>query len=369
MSARPKILLAAGLAVALAAALCFRLVSRRDDTPPSAAAPARASAPGLRPPALPMPSPLSLSDRIRELLGKLQRGQRDAADLEALRQLLLTANPSEAIAAITAFLQTGDDASTGQSFGVGPDGRLAGAPTLRVFLMDLLGQLAKAAGSDRAGALAHQVLETKTTPDEWAVSLRNVAWSDPGATGYLAAKMREMLAEPTWTASPSGALLESFDVIVFSGDPTFIPTLSDLSRDGSPQMQRAALIALDRLSETAPLAVMTYLNNNPDTVADRPFLRADYFAKADLRQPEQQAAVEAYLSRPDVGDAEKTKLIKELATASSFVGDTLLTPPATPDDGVARQQTAATVLQRWIDANRFPTLLVPMQQVLARIKP
>ena len=106
--------------------------------------------------------------------------------------------------------------------------------------MDLLGQLAKTTGSDEAATVARGVLETKTTPEEWAVSLRNVAWSDPAATGYLAAKMREMLAEPSWTANPSGALLESFDVIVFSGDPTFIPTLAGLASNGAAPLQRAA---------------------------------------------------------------------------------------------------------------------------------
>ena len=137
------------------------------------------------------------------------------------------------------------------------------------------------------------MLETKTTPEEWAVSLRNVAWSDPAATGYLSAKMREMLAEPSWTASPSGALLESFDFIVFNGDPTFIPTLSDLATNGSAPLQRAAVVALDRLAEASPLAVMSYLNEHPGTLSDRPMFRADYFAKADLSQPAQQAQVES----------------------------------------------------------------------------
>src|SRR5205085_2192857 len=116
----------------------------------------------------------------------------------------------------------------GQEFALAPGNILAGAPTLRVFLMDLLGQLSKSTGDNAADAMARNVLETKTSPEEWALSLRNVAWHEPAAKKYLADKVREMLAEPAWIAAPSVGLLESFDVIVFSGDPTFIPQLADM---------------------------------------------------------------------------------------------------------------------------------------------
>ena len=59
--------------------------------------------------------------------------------------------------------------------------------------------------------------------------------------------MREMLAEPSWTASPSGALLESFDFIVFNG-PHFYPHPFRSGRPTAPPRSSArAVVTLDRL--------------------------------------------------------------------------------------------------------------------------
>jgi hypothetical protein len=316
------------------------------------------------------PDPRSpLLREIETLLGQLTLGPVGPEQLLALRERLLRGDPRQAIAAIVEFLRTGRDAPTGQEFGVGEGGTLAGAPTLRVFLMDLLGQISRSTRSGEAAAVARTVLEKKTTPDEWALSLRNVAWHEPAATGYLAGKVREMLAEPAWTATPSPALLEAFDVIAYSGDPSFIPELAAMAGGALTPMQRAATMALDRLSEKSPLAVMQYLNAHPAEVSDRPLARADYFAKADLAQPAQQAALEAYLSRPDVALNEKTKLVKALASPGSFSGDSLLMTASLPVDDTARQQQLAATYQRWLGANRFPELAAPMQQVLARLQP
>jgi hypothetical protein len=302
---------------------------------------------------------------------KFRRGEASAADLEALRQKLLGADPRVAIAAILEFLRSGDDAATGLEFGLGPGGLLSGAPTMRTFLMDLLGQISRNTGSDAAASFARTVLQTKTTPEEWALSLRNIGWHEPTATAYLSSKMREMLAEPVWTATPSPGLLEAFDVIVFSGDPTWIPALAEMARGtggGLTDLQRAALVALDRLSESSPLAVMNFLNANPGELADKPMLRADYYAKVDLTQPAQQTALEAYLSRQDVGLDEKTKLIKELAAPASFISDSLLTKPLVVQNENARQQALVKTLSTWANSNRFPQLTGAIQQVLPRLQ-
>ncbi len=327
-------------------------------TPRAAAAPAMSATPG---PTLP------LMGDIEALLAKLQRGQATPEDLAALRQKLLGANPQQAIAAIVEFLRSGRDAGTGQELQIGEGGALEGAPTLRLVLMDLLGQLSKKTGSTAAAAVARGVLETKTSADEWALSLRNVGWQEPGARPYLAAKMREMLAEPAWTAKPSAGLLEAFDVIVFSSDPSFIPALAEMTRSPLTELQRAALVALDKLSEKSPLPVMNFLNANPGELADKPMLRADYFAKADIGQPQQQAALETYLTRADVSHDEKIKLLKALATPASFVSNSLLTNTPPPPDDVARARDLTKLFTRWVDAKRFPELAGTIQQVLGRL--
>ena len=91
-------------------------------------------------------------------------------------------------------------------------------------------------------------------------------------------------------------------------------------------MERAAVVAMDRLSETAPLEVMSYLNAHPAEFADLPLVRADFYTRADLNVPAQRAAVETYLARTDVTLEEKTKLLGGLASPATFISDNLLTP-------------------------------------------
>jgi len=187
------------------------------------------------------------------------------------------------------------------------------------------------------------------------------------ATPFLASKMREMLGYQPWIAQASPGLLEAFDIVVYTGDSSFVPTLAAMATGGLPEVERAAVIALDRLSETSPLAVMNYLNSNPGQLAALPFIRADYFAKADLGQPLQVSAVENYLDRVDVGLDEKTKLIGALATPASFVTNGLLAPPAAPDNSAARLQELPGLYQNWLVNNRFPALQGPIEQVLGQL--
>ena len=65
----------------------------------------------------------------------------------------------------------GNDAVTQLDLTIGPGGVLGDASSLRVFLLDYLGQIDRPA----AAALARQILTAPTSPDEWAISLRNVA--------------------------------------------------------------------------------------------------------------------------------------------------------------------------------------------------
>jgi hypothetical protein len=308
---------------------------------------------------------LAVMDRV---LAALELGPNPVA-LDELKRALLDGEPRQSIAAILDFLAEGRDAPTGEDFAVGERGTLANAPTLRVLLLDLLGQLARTERSDVAAKVSRNLLESKGSADEWALALRNVAWSDPSAKPYLAGKMREMLAHEPWRTRPTAGMLEAFDVIVYTHDPTLVPDLAEVQRTGSRELQHAAAIALDRLAEQGPLEVMTYLNTHPTELADRPMLRADYYAKADLSQIAQRAALEVYLGRPDVTADEKLKLLKGLATPASFVAENLLTEPPAPDDGAARRDALAKAAADWIAANRFPDLRAPLQQLQERLVP
>ena len=350
MDRRTAILFAA---CALAAAILFYwLVSRESSNrPASAKAPSTAEVAPTPPPATPA-AELPLYDRIGAVLAKVRGNRANGGDLALLRRDLF-ADPAAGIAAIRRFLATHEDAATGQPFAVAGDGVLGSAPTLRLFLLDLLGQLSRQLRSGDGAAVAREILAKKDSPDEWALALRNLAWDEPKSRPFLAQKMHEMLDYEPWVATPTGGMIEAFDVAVYSGDETFIPMLAGLSRGENPSLQHAATIALDRLAENSPLAVMDYLNANPTVIADLPFVRADYFAKADLSNTEQRKAVERYLDRGDVADSEKTKFLHAIASPGSFVGESLLTTAIKPDDGTARYAAIAAATTEWTRTNRF----------------
>lgn len=371
--------IAAALAAVAAAAFYFRPLSRERLSTDIGTGSTSADADRLNPAAssdatrAAMPSDPSITSsarllaRIDALLEKLEARRATPADLAELKRALRSADPRLAIEAIMQFLASGRDASTAREFAIGSGGELEGAPTLRVMMLDLLGTLARQQRSTEALALSRTILETKTSADEWAISLRNVAWSDPAARPFLAGKMREMLAHEPWRTAPSAGMLEAFDVIVYTQDASFIPTLADLQRGSDLSLQRAAAIALDRLSEAAPLDVMNYLNANPGVMADRPFVRADYFAKADLTQPPQKQALEHYLARTDLSVAEKSKLLQALETPASFVSDNLLTSPPPETDDDARRVALQTAVSEWIKARRFAELAGELQQLALRL--
>lgn len=327
--------------------------------PPDVTAPPPASSvePEIAPPLLAV---------ITALCDLLERRGASAADLAAFQAGLLAADPRDAIAAIRRFLRTGRDARTGRDFAIAAGGTLEGSPTLRVLLLDTLGQIARRSRSDAAAVVAREILAEKKSADEWAVALRNVGWAEPQSRAFLADRMREMLRHASWRSAPSAGMLEAFDVIVFTRDTSLIPDLEQ-ARTAGNELAHAADIALDRLAETAPLEVLTFLNTHPAHLNDRPFLRADYFAKADLSQPAQRAQIEIYLGRPDIALAEKTKLLRALAVPASFVSNTLLTGPPPPDDGAARRATLAQTTLDWLTRDRFPTLREPLREIQQRL--
>jgi hypothetical protein len=293
-----------------------------------------------------------------------------AQALAALRAAFAAADPKVAIAAIRQFLKTGQDASTGLRFKVGEGGVLAEAPSLRTFLMDQLGSLSQQAQTADAAQEAKDTLSSMSSPDEWAVAMRNLAWADPdGSKPYLAQKVREMLNYAPWQQNPSGGYLEAFDVAAYSGDGSLAGVLAPLAKSASP-VQQAALVAMERLSAVAPAQVSAYLNANPGVLSDSPMLRADYMGNVDLSDPAQEAQAEAYLNRPDVSEAEKEKFLARLATPAGFVSDTLLTPADTTASTIFEH---AAVVNRaatsWLASGSFPSLTAPLQTLVQRTAP
>ena len=341
-----------------------RHVGTRGRTPQSTAQTASDSA---AKPAAPVANDPSPSGILSRFFSRIQDGDLKPGDLDAFRRMILDAPRGEAIRALVAFLSTGRDAKTGESFTVGSNGELSGAPTFRVLLLDLLGRLCRDAKSSEALALSRQLLDHKTSADEWAIALRNVGWAAPQDTAYLMAKARELLHYQPWRQQPTAGFREAFDVIVFARAVPMIPDLTEVLQGDDQSLQTSAAVALDRLAELAPLDAMTFLNQNRGELAQKPFLRADYFSKADFSQASQRAAVETYLSRPDVQVAEKAKLLAVLASPGSFASDSLLTQPPPDDFPPQRVEALRRTVDEWLQTARFPELLGPLRQLQLQI--
>lgn len=290
--------------------------------------------------------------------------------LKALREALAKMDPAAGIAAVRQFLAGGRDGVTGERFKVGSGGILQSAPTLRTLLMDQLGTWSNQTHAADAAEVARQVLNTKGSPDEWAVSLRNLAWNDPeGSKATLAAKARDLITYPPWQQAPTAGYMEAFDSAAYSGDPTLLEVLAPLGKDPSP-VRQPALVALDRLSATAPGAVAEYLNAHPGLLSDRPLMRADYMGKVDLSDAAQKAEAEAYLQRADVTLPEKTKFLARLAVPAGFVSNNLLTPPTPPVTPIIERRALVNqAAAAWLQSGQYPTLQAPLQTLIEDTQP
>jgi hypothetical protein len=152
-------------------------------------------------------------------------------------------------------LASHEDAAINQALTVGPGGTLTGAPTLRLFLLDILGQLARLTRSGDAATISRQILANKDSPDEWALALRNVAWGEAGLASFSRGEnARDAQLRTVARDTPTAGLLQAFDVAVYSGDPRLLTTFSELAQSGQAAIERAAIVALDRLAETSTLA-------------------------------------------------------------------------------------------------------------------
>ena len=204
---------------------------------------------------------------------------------------------------IRKFLDSKADAPTHLEFAIGPGGLLADAPTFRTFLLDELARIDRADAAD----YSKTILQSKDSPDEWAVALRNLAWGDTSTDGrqLLEQKTEEMLQDTSWQESPSTGFLEAFDTAVYLGGTSLLPTLTSLlQQSNNPALTHASFLALDRLAINDPQTTLSALLADPAALNGHEATRADYFARADVSDPAQRQLVENYLLDPQISAAE-----------------------------------------------------------------
>jgi len=271
-----------------------------------------------------------------------------------------------AVAVVREFLATGTDAPTRLEFALGNDGLLTGAPTLRVFLLDLTERLDPAAAVTQARA----ILATPGSADEWAVAMRSLAHAAPEARDLLTAKLHELLHNQLWRQSPSTGWLEAFDVAVYLGDVRFVSDLSELMRPANGHVaNHAAFLALDRLAARDPARVLSALLDSPETMQEREVARAGMMARVDVQDAAQQALLERYLLDPARSKAELDAFAGVYPNANTFISPNLLTTfPVVPSGTIARHDVvAAAVVTSWLADARFARLRPQLERIHARL--
>ncbi len=299
-----------------------------------------------------------------------------AQDAEASRKILvelramLDALPREiASREVQSFLSLKKDAVTKLDVTVKAGGALGDASSLRVFLLDYLGQVDRLA----AAALGKEILSIPTSPDEWAVSLRNVAWADdsPGNLAYLRAKAREMITHRAWQQNPSSGFLEAFDVIVHAKGVDLAPQLTELVRDKENRaVAHAAYLTLDRLTIADPAAALAPLAARPEMMDGREQTRANFFARADVRDAGQRKILESYLLDPQRSTQEMESFARIFPNANYMISNNLLTPMPTPDHAelTQRDHAALKVVKGWLADPRFTRLKPQIEEIHGRLQ-
>ena len=282
-------------------------------------------------------------------MGELRESRdpdRAALILRSLKNGLLAGPEDESVAAIVAFLESGEDAVTGLPFVVGPDGVMALVPTLRTALMDLLPTL------DPQVALeaARVVMKRRSSQDEYALALRNMAWNDLDGDmrEELGARLNDMLEIESWMENPSTGYLEAFDIALEIGGPGWFATMSQVAEKGvagdTSELSKAAFVALDRMVLRDPSLLMTAdLEAGWMDSAPRP--RASLMSRLDVTQPEQQALLIRYLNSESPGPGELEYFAALFPNGNILHGHRLVTADEETPSIAGRQELDRRILE------------------------
>jgi hypothetical protein len=292
-----------------------------------------------------------------------------ARQLQAEFRCRLAAMPTNmAATAIKQMLESKEDGPTHLGFKIARNGLLDEAPTFRALLLDELARLDPAAAAE----YAKSILANMDSADECAVALRNLARCDssPAARKLLEEKTRELLQHEQWQGDPSVGYLEAFDVVVFLGGTNLLATLSELvRRHNDLAVAHAAYLALDRMIINDPAAILSVLQADSSLMEGREITRANYFARADVRDSRQREVLENYLLSPHIALAELDAFAGRYPSANFMISNNLLTISVTPDNlALASRDTESLhVLEDWLADPRFADLRPQLGKIKMRL--
>jgi hypothetical protein len=305
----------------------------------------------------PDPQLTRLMERSLEAFLKSKGADDSASILAELReQIRSAANEQAAATAIRAFLLTGKDAPTKLPLVIGPDGTLESAPTLRSALLDLLGSL----DPETALTASREIMDRKSSPDEYALALRNLAWNDMDGDlkPELSRRFNEMLATKDWLAQPSAGFLEALDAAVEISDASAFNALMLANHDAESAFSRAAFIAMDRMVLRDPSLLVAAFHADPSLTGLSTDQRASLMSRLDITDPPQREIFSRYLTASDHGPQELEYFTALFPNGNQLHGNWLITGSESPrsidEQKIADQQTLEQ-LHRMGDAHEVIT--------------
>ncbi len=280
------------------------------------------------------------------------------ARLLATRSEWVAMDPQVLSEMIGKLLASGEDKNIGLPFKVGPHGMLRGWPTLRVFLLDALAL----SDPEMAMRIARGLLETTSSPDEFAVALRSLTRQDIARAddAELLSRFSEMLGHEEWLTSAGFA--EAFDLARFIGSPAAARQLADWN--ANPGLRS---MALNEFAAEHPAEAMDAIKDLTD---QDHMTRAVLMARADPTDPAQMAAVETYLRKSDLTDEEAASFLRTFPLRSTTTGFRLygnVPAPYTRDHIAEGDRAALSMVNRWaVDPalEKFRPDLLALQQRL-----
>ena len=313
-------------------------------------------------------------------LEKLEKFLAARPDREPLLRFLgdftakfLTADPDKASTTLLAFLRSGQDLPTGLDFVIG-EGGLEEWPSLRAFLLDLLG---KVDPEDAARYARAEVIPAKNSTVEYAVSLR-ILWNHGGAqeaSPELTQAWLGLLQKPDWSVRPDAAWMESLD---FAGRlPAALPAFVAAATDwlGNPAASggkaESAQLALERSTRNHPVETLSTLLQNPAWLSQGrgPGIRASLFARVNLADSSQAEILNRYLLSLDPGSREAMAFAKAFPYRKFSVSPGLSGFPdlQTPKEIRISNQAAAEFFRRAVAEGRYPGLQDQIAQIQSRL--
>jgi len=253
---------------------------------------------------------------------------------------------AEAVQMLVRALNDGRDFETGLSFKIGPGGNLETAPTFRVWMLDRLGRQDPAA----AAVYSQRIYQAGTSPDEWALALRNDYrnGATSGGLDVVRTRMLEMLERPDWATSPSIGFLEALDIGVATVAWETMPRLEEWLRDPQFKLRAAASLAIDRMAMEAPIDFIPAMMSQ-NWLDKQPLLRPTVVARANLAREEERLVVEAYLIRPDLSLTEGERYFAIVPNVTASFSYNLVSTPRVPTVRQVAQldQASLDVVREW----------------------